>query len=93
MEFGAFNLPSVVGSVKYFLNGNLLAIRDDAPYSLCGHNGTDYFSCYLDDGEYELTAVAYENARGRGFQYPALNFNFTLITSAQGRGRYELALG
>jgi len=76
--------PSIVGSVRFGLNGNAnIQTESAAPYALAGDSGGDYHNwSYSFDTLYTLTATPYENSNAGGAAGTALTISFTLTNGS-----------
>ncbi|UJH67036.1 PKD domain-containing protein [Allomuricauda sp. SCSIO 65647] len=83
----ANTVPSVVGSVFFQLSGTTSNTRNEngAPYALFGDSGGDYFPSNLPEGNYSLTATAYNGPnQSGGMLGQPLTINFSISQSGGG---------
>ena len=75
--------PSVVGSVRFALDGNAnFKTESAAPYALAGNNGSNYFAWTPSLGTHTLTVTPYTQANATGTAGAALTVTFTVTDSA-----------
>jgi subtilisin family serine protease len=77
----ADTIPGTVGSVRFWLNGNVFRTENIAPYALAGdtNNGTNYLSWTPRPGTYTLRATPYQNANAGGTAGTPLEITFTVV--------------
>ncbi|HYF62965.1 MAG TPA: VCBS repeat-containing protein [Herpetosiphonaceae bacterium] len=78
--------PELVGSVRFTLDGAVVATESGWPYAMAGNNGTDYLPWTPTAGSHTLTAVAYSGANATGSASAPLTINFTVESGASGSG-------
>ncbi|MEM9985429.1 MAG: DUF5060 domain-containing protein, partial [Bacteroidota bacterium] len=64
------DVSGTVGSVRFWLNGNVNQTENTAPYAMWGDNGGNYNVFTPPPGNYELRAVAYTGAAASGTASP-----------------------
>jgi N-acetylneuraminic acid mutarotase len=71
--------PTVVGSVRFGLDGNPNArMENSAPYALFGNSGSNYNAGSFATGQHTLTGTPYTNSSGQGAGGAALSISFTI---------------
>jgi hypothetical protein len=82
--------PSVVGSVRFSLDGNSNAQTEtNAPYALFGDNGRgNYNAGTFANGQHTVSAVPYTGSSGQGTAGTALTISFT-IQSTNSSGPWQ----
>lgn len=81
LNIRAETVPARVGSVQFFLNGDLVRTENSAPYAMYADDNGDYDSHDEDDfsnGNKELTAIPYSGRRGSGEAYTGLTVRFKI---------------
>ena len=76
------NKPDEVGSVQFFLNGDLVKTENFIPYSISGDENGIPRPFSLEVGSYTLTVIAYTESQGGGEAGLPFEVNFEVINSS-----------
>jgi glucose/arabinose dehydrogenase len=74
----AYTNPTAVGSVRFALDGSVIATESSAPYCINGDNGTRCNAWALPLGAHTLQVTPYTAAAGGGQAGTSLTVNFTV---------------
>ena len=82
LNIRANTAPSVIGSVRFGLNGNNnFRTENAAPYALAGDTAGDYWKWTPSVGSYLLTATAYSGPDASGTAGAAVTIGFQVVES------------
>ncbi len=75
-----------VGSVQFWLDGNLVQTENTPPYALFGDSGGDFASGTIAPGQHTLTAEYYGGSGGNGQKLGEQTVSFTVVEGNGGSG-------
>ncbi|MDZ7848269.1 MAG: hypothetical protein U5L96_16765 [Owenweeksia sp.] len=70
--------PSV-GSVQFFVDGNLIQTENKVPYAMQGDKGGNYSPWNPIAGSYQVTVTPYSNSNGSGATGVAISYNIIVL--------------